>query len=168
MGKIHLLHYSDIIMGVMASEITSLMIVYSTVYSGADERKYESSASLAFVPGIHQWLVNSPHKIASNAENAYIWWHHHGNHILEWNAIISSSTHYLNTLRPRQNGRHFSSIGYELDAPYQAQAQFPLPSAILDGVTSVPEAKIAPAPVMEHQARSPCPGYPVSDVGSHH
>ena len=68
----------------------------------------------------------------------------------------------------RLKQRHVSSIGYELDAPYQAQAQFPLPSAILDGVTSVPEAEIAPAPVMEHQARSPCPGYPVSDVGSHH
>ena len=42
--------------------ITSLTIVYSTVYSGADQRKHQSSASLAFVWGIHQWPVNSPHK----------------------------------------------------------------------------------------------------------
>ena len=49
-------------MGVMASQITSLMIVYSTVYSGADQRKHQSSASLAFVRVIHWWLVNSPHK----------------------------------------------------------------------------------------------------------
>ena len=49
-------------MGAMASQITSLAIVYSTVYSGADQRKHQSSASPAFVRGIHQWPVNSPHK----------------------------------------------------------------------------------------------------------
>ena len=49
-------------MGPMASQITSLTIVYSTVYSGADQRKRQSSASLAFVWGIHQWPVNSPQK----------------------------------------------------------------------------------------------------------
>ena len=46
----------------MASQITSLKIVYSTVYSGADQRRYQSSTSLAFVRGIHLWSVNSPHK----------------------------------------------------------------------------------------------------------
>ena len=55
-------HYSDVIMGTMASQITSLTIVYSTVYSGADQRKHQSSASLAFVWGIHRWPVNSQHK----------------------------------------------------------------------------------------------------------
>ena len=49
-------------MGVMASQITSLTIVHSVVYSGADQRKHQSSASLAFVRGIHWWPVNSPHK----------------------------------------------------------------------------------------------------------
>ena len=49
-------------MGSIASQITSLAIVYSTVYSGADQRKHESSASPAFVRGIHRWPVNSPHK----------------------------------------------------------------------------------------------------------
>ena len=44
------------------SQITSLTIVYSTVYSGANQRKNQSSTSLAFVQGIHRWLVNSPHK----------------------------------------------------------------------------------------------------------
>ena len=56
------IHYSDVIMGMMVSQITSLTIVYSTVYSGADQRKHQSSASLAFVLGIHQWPVNSPQK----------------------------------------------------------------------------------------------------------
>ena len=55
-------HYNDVITGAMASQITSLAIVYSTVYSGADQRKHQSPASLAFVWGIHRWPVNSPHK----------------------------------------------------------------------------------------------------------
>ena len=49
-------------MGAIASQITSLTIAYSTVYSGTDQRKHQSSASLAFVWGIHRGPVNSPHK----------------------------------------------------------------------------------------------------------
>ena len=56
----------DVTMSAMASQISSLTIVYSTIYSGVDQRKYQSSASLAFVLGIH-----------SNAENVSIWWRHH-------------------------------------------------------------------------------------------
>ena len=52
------LHYNDVIMGAIASQITTLTVVYSTVYSGADQRKHQSSASLAFVRGIHRdrWI----------------------------------------------------------------------------------------------------------------
>ena len=53
-------HYSDVIMVTVASQITSLTIVYSTVYSDADQRKYWSSASQAFVRGIHRGPMNSP------------------------------------------------------------------------------------------------------------
>ena len=56
------LHYNDVIMSAMASQITGLTIVYPTVYSGADQRKHQSSASVSFVWGIHRWPVNSPHK----------------------------------------------------------------------------------------------------------
>ena len=58
----------------MASQITSLTIVYSTVYSGADQRKHQRSVSLAFVrvPG------KLPAQMAINAENVSIWWRHHG------------------------------------------------------------------------------------------
>ena len=49
-------------MGAMASQITGLKVVYSTVYWGADQRKHQSSASLAFVRAIHRWTVNAPHK----------------------------------------------------------------------------------------------------------
>ena len=55
-------HYDDVIMSTIASQITSLTIVYSTVYSGADQSKHQSSASLAFVWRIHRGPVNSPHK----------------------------------------------------------------------------------------------------------
>ena len=61
-------HYQDVTMGTMASQITSLTIVYSSVYSDADQRKHQSSASLAFV----RWIQR-----ASNAENVSIWWRHH-------------------------------------------------------------------------------------------
>ena len=56
------IHCNDVIMTTMASKITSLTIVYSIVYSDADQRKHQSSASLAFVRGIHRWPVNSSHK----------------------------------------------------------------------------------------------------------
>ena len=51
-------HYGDVIMTRIASQITSLTVVYSIVYSGADQRKHQSSASLAFVQGIHRdrWI----------------------------------------------------------------------------------------------------------------
>ena len=56
-------HYSDVMMSEMASQIIGVVtIVYSTVCSGEDQRKYQRSASLAFVRGIHRWPVNSPHK----------------------------------------------------------------------------------------------------------
>ena len=56
------LHYCDVIISVMASQITDVSIVYSIVYSGPDQRKHHSSAPLAFVRGIHRRPVNSPHK----------------------------------------------------------------------------------------------------------
>ena len=55
-------HYNDVIIGAMASQITSLTIVYSTIYSDTDQRKHQSSASLAFVWVIHRGPVNSSHK----------------------------------------------------------------------------------------------------------
>ena len=61
-------------MGIIASQITNLTIVYSTACSDADQREHQSSASLAFVWG------NSPEfhaQMASNAENVSIWWRRH-------------------------------------------------------------------------------------------
>ena len=61
-GGLCSLHYNNVIMGAIASQITRLTIVYSAVYSVADQRKHHSSASLAFELGIHQGSVNSLHK----------------------------------------------------------------------------------------------------------
>ena len=55
-------HYGDVILSSTASQITSLAIVCSDVYSGADQRKHQSSASLAFERRIHRGPVNSPYK----------------------------------------------------------------------------------------------------------
>ena len=63
-------------MTTLASQITSLTVVYSIAYSGVDQRKHQSSASLAFVRGIHR-TGEFPAQRASNAENVSIWWRHH-------------------------------------------------------------------------------------------
>ena len=56
----------------MASQITSHTIVYSTMHSGTDQRKHQSSASLAYVRGIHMVAGEFPAQMASNAENVCI------------------------------------------------------------------------------------------------
>ena len=58
MTHIYVMHYNDVIMTTIASQITSLAVVYSTVISDADQRKHQSSASLVFVWGIHRdrWI----------------------------------------------------------------------------------------------------------------
>ena len=62
-------------MTTMKSQITSLTVVYSNVYSDADERKHQSSALLAFVGGIHRdrWIPRTKGQLP----NVSIWWRHH-------------------------------------------------------------------------------------------
>ena len=60
--RLCLQQYGNVIMSAVASQITGIAIVYSSVCSCADQRKYQSSASLAFGKGINRWPVNSPHK----------------------------------------------------------------------------------------------------------
>ena len=61
-SEIYWTHYTDVIMSAMASQITSIAIVYSSVFSCTDQRKHQRSASMAFVREMHRWPVNSPHK----------------------------------------------------------------------------------------------------------
>ena len=72
--------YNDVIMTTMASEITSLTVVYSTVYSDADQRKHQSSASLAFVWGIHRdrWIPRTKGQLRGKCFN-----------------LMTSSCHYM-------------------------------------------------------------------------
>ena len=87
-------HYIDVIMTTMASQIISLTVVYSIVYSGADQRKHQSSASLALC-GEFTETGEFPAQRASNAENVSIWWRHHDDSKLElclwsWNRLLTS------------------------------------------------------------------------------
>ena len=66
-------HYCDVLMSTMTSQITGVSIVCSTVCSGADQRKHQSSASLILFPS----------QRASNTENVSIWWRHHGHSLFQ-------------------------------------------------------------------------------------
>ena len=107
------IHYNDVIMGAMASQITSLTIVYSTVYSGWDQRKHQSSAPLAFV-----WEFTDdrriPHTKASNAANVSIWWRHHV--WLHWKLPFSLWKFPVQPLKsdsPKWQHFHFSVRQYQ-------------------------------------------------------
>ena len=109
-------HYGDVIIGVLASQMTSLTIVYSNVYSGADQRKHQSPASLAFVLEIHRGPVNSPpakrncfHLMTSSCSIlTHFQWRCNAisnawfDQMVTWHVMEA-----VYTLRPRQNGRHF-------------------------------------------------------------
>ena len=109
-------HYTDVIMGTIASQITSLTIVFSSVYSGADQRKRQNSASLAFVRGIHRGPVNSPHKgpvtrkmlltIALGGSHVYVC-------IGCWQQIIKRYIAFSQT-----NNRHSAWIAYTVNVTY--------------------------------------------------
>ena len=87
-------------MGATASQITGVKIVYSTVCSGADQRKHQSSASLAFVSGIHRWPMNSPHKgpvtrkyfhLKTSSRKELLW------HLFTSGRIATRLRHYYHT-----------------------------------------------------------------------
>ena len=85
------IHYNDVIMSAMSSQLTSLTIVYSTFYSGAGQRKHQSSASLAFVWGIHPCFWIPPQR-ASNAESISIWWRHHAQGVSVMSILLKKVT----------------------------------------------------------------------------
>ena len=95
----HFCHYNDLTMTMMAPQITSLTVVYSIVDAGADQRKHQSSASLAFVRGIHRdWWF--PAQRASNAENVSIWWRHQAYPGTRGHCILIIDTASGNTIMP--------------------------------------------------------------------
>ena len=72
----NIIHYIDVIMTTMASHFTSLTVVYSTVYSDADQRKHQSSAPLAFAWGFHRYLWIPRTKGQLRGKRS-IWWRYH-------------------------------------------------------------------------------------------
>ena len=77
-------------MSAMSSHITDVSLVCLTVCSGADQRKHQSSTSLAFVRGIHRWPVD--------AEIVWLWWRHHELLSSDWSQILrNASNEILNT-----------------------------------------------------------------------
>ena len=85
-------HYGDVIMGAMASQITTLMIVYSTVYSGVNQRKQQSSVLLAICAGNSPVTGEFPAQMASNAETVSIGWRHHADYYIHIYVVVSGST----------------------------------------------------------------------------
>ena len=71
------IHYCDVIMGAIASQITSLTIVYSIVYSGANQKKTSKLRVTGLCAGNSPAPGEFPAQMASNAENVSIWWRHH-------------------------------------------------------------------------------------------
>ena len=102
--------YIDVIMTTMASQITSLVVVYSIVYSGADQRNHQSSASLAFVRWIHRER-EFPAQRASNAENVPIWWRHRVN----CECCLLIRLYIMRALQWRQHGHDGVSNHQRLD-----------------------------------------------------
>ena len=115
----------------MASQITSTSTVYSTVYSGADQRKHQSSTSPAYVQGIHRWPVNSQHKwpvtrkmfplvtssctdnfwVVAFSANLLLWWLWQC--VLHFIIIIKSEVwifcHYFYSLAPGRYASNFKT-----------------------------------------------------------
>ena len=106
-------------MDAMASQITGVSIVYTTVCSGAEQRRHQSSASLAFVRGIPRWPVNSPHK--GPVTRKMFLFHYvimgygpsgHGVYLIYasilFTRVLAWGYRFIDTLRPRQDDRHFA------------------------------------------------------------
>ena len=107
-------HSNGVIMSAMASQITCVSIVYSIVCSDADQRKHQSSASLAFVRGIHRWLVHSLHKGPVTREWFHLMtssWHTLNGH---WDHIEFVCTHFVDQLKPWERLKTMAAICFEL------------------------------------------------------
>ena len=83
-------HYNDVIMGAIASQITSLTIVYSTVYSDADQRKTSKLRITGLCVGDSPGTGEFPAQMASNAESISIWWRHHAEPGKRFHVMTSS------------------------------------------------------------------------------
>ena len=84
------LHYNDVIMSAMASQLTSLRIIYPIVYSGADQIKHQKLCVTGLCDGNSPFTGEFPARRANNAEKVSIWWRHHVYHLLDMITYIPS------------------------------------------------------------------------------
>ena len=96
-------------MGAMVSQITSLTIVSSAVYSDADQRKHHSSASLAFVQRIHRGTGEFPAQKASDANSVSIWWRQHVNNKKDTESA-DFPVAYLGLVKQKQSSHTSNSL----------------------------------------------------------
>ena len=120
-----MIHYIDVIMTTMASQITSLTVVYSIVYSGADQRKYKKLRVTGLCAGTGEFRA----QMASYAENVSIWWRHHERKTDE--VMISLITTLCGCSRSRNSASCNTCIMMPGDA-YMCQKAG---SAMVQGVT---------------------------------
>ena len=100
-------HYNDVIMGEIASQITSLTIIYSIVYSDADQRKKSKLRVTGLCSGNSSETGEFPAQMASYVENVSIWWRHHG--YMRASKKVSHSVVYYQVNATLQPVRHFST-----------------------------------------------------------
>ena len=111
-------HYSGVIMNAMVSQIACVSIVYSTVCSDTDQRKHQSSASLALVRGIHRWPVSSPHK-GPVTQKVSIRWRHHEECF--FSGVIPGILVFLKIFKMIKNLIAFASAGRQCKVLNSAQ-----------------------------------------------
>ena len=100
-----LVHYNDVIMGMMASQITSLMIVYSTIYSRRRLKKTSKLRITGLCAGNSPGTGEFPAQMVSNTENVSIWWRHH-----DTNTYMCHMTSVSSHIKSEQSGHHFAHI----------------------------------------------------------
>ena len=119
-------HYSDVMMSAMATEITGVLIVCSAVCSGVDQRKYQSSMTLAFMRAIHQRPVDSPHKwpvtrkmfpfdevILTRSRIMSLFMDHVSSHQGKMDGTVEHWTCLLSTMMDRLDGQFVQAIHYQ-------------------------------------------------------
>ena len=155
-----LLHYGDVIMGATASQITSLSIVYSTVFfSGADQRKHQSSASLAFFV-VYSWWLHDVHHVPNQFPFVSVIYHLPGNSSTkdQYHRVLDSFslawimfwvyTGVASEMR-RLNAQHHIRISYQTNLPIEQ------PSSEIHGFLKPPLA-FSESALKYPAAHTPC------------
>ena len=107
-------HYSDVIMGAMASLITNLTSVYSTVHVGAGKKKSNLRVS-GLCARKSPETGEFPAHMASNAENVSIWWRHHGREkVRRWITCRSYCSAYVHGIIAQTSCKPFSKPSQQL------------------------------------------------------